>query len=74
MAPGLTIPELGRTQYFFGEVVLTLKATGSLPGLCRERVTGMLRLSSNLNLSSEGLSCRCSVITPQSLLDQDTAI
>lgn len=40
-SPGSMRPELGRTQYCFGAVVLTLKATGWLLGLdtCSERLT-----------------------------------
>ena len=76
MDPGSTTPALGRTQYFFGEVVLTLKATLSLPGLCRDSVTGMFLRSSKRNLSSLGLSCRCSPMpacshSPPSCLPSD---
>ena len=52
------MPLLGRTQYFFGEVVLTLKATLSWPGLCRLRVTGIFLRSSKRNFSSEGWMVR----------------
>jgi hypothetical protein len=52
--PGSTTPELGRTQYFFGDVVLTLNATFSWPGLVSVRVTGIVFRSSKRNFSSLG--------------------
>mmetsp|Transcript_13342 Transcript_13342/g.43935 ORF Transcript_13342/g.43935 Transcript_13342/m.43935 type:complete len:215 (-) Transcript_13342:15-659(-) len=45
-APGAMTPVLGRTQYFFGEVVFTLKATGVLLGF--------------LTWSTAGICCRSS--------------
>ena len=38
--PGLTTPVLGRTQYFLGDVVFTLKATASPVGLDSCNVVG----------------------------------
>ena len=56
---GSTNPELGRTQYFLGEVVLTLKAIRSLVGLCRESVIGMFLRGSKRNRRSWGEICSC---------------
>lgn len=50
------IPLLGRTQYFFGLVVLTLNATRSAEGFVSWRATGMFFLSSNLQGENVGVS------------------
>lgn len=60
--PGSTTPELGRTQYFFGEVVLTLKAIFSAPVLVRDSVTGIVFRSSKRNFSSLGEICRSAIL------------
>ena len=55
---GSTMPLLGRTQYFLGEVVFTLKATRSSVGFWSVKVTGMFFLSSNLHPHQpQGGSC-----------------
>ena len=45
LSPGSMRPEFGLTQYCFGAVVLTLKATGDECGLCtsRARFTSWVR-------------------------------
>ena len=48
LLPGSTTPLLGRTQYFLGLVVLTLKATRSPVGLLSVSWQGTFLRSSNL--------------------------
>ena len=54
LLPGSTMPLLGRTQYFLGLVVLTLKATRSPVGFCRVNVHGTFLRSSNLRGGARG--------------------
>jgi hypothetical protein len=49
LLPGSTMPLLGRTQYFLGLVVFTLKATRSPVGFSSVSVHGTFLRSSNLH-------------------------